>query len=190
MSLNQAEPALLLTPPDAASEQDDGLLTASEVAKLRLDADWVILSACNTAAADGTPSAEALSGLASAFLYAGARSLVGSHWYVNSEAAVKLTTDMFAEPRRKPDTPRAEALRRSIGRGSSKAARGPIPLIGPPSSWSVPQADMAPQSSLTGLTESSTACFAKVPLYGVLRHFSHRRRNRFFHMAQSRLIPT
>jgi CHAT domain-containing protein len=115
MSLNQAEPALLLTPPDAASEKDDGLLTASEVAKLRLDADWVILSACNTAAADGTPSAEALSGLASAFLYAGARSLVVSHWYVNSEAAVKLITDMFAELRRKPDMPRAEALRWSIG---------------------------------------------------------------------------
>ncbi len=46
---------------------DDGLLTASEVAQLKLNADWVILSACNTAAADGTPGARGLSGLAKAF---------------------------------------------------------------------------------------------------------------------------
>jgi CHAT domain-containing protein len=78
-SVNRAEPALLLTPPDKASEEDDGLLTASEVARLEMDADWVILSACNTAASDGAPGAEALSGLASAFIYAGARSLLVSH---------------------------------------------------------------------------------------------------------------
>jgi CHAT domain-containing protein len=45
-----SEPGLLLTPPDKASEADDGYLTASEIAALKLDADWVILSACNTAA--------------------------------------------------------------------------------------------------------------------------------------------
>ena len=56
-----AEPALVLTPPEVGTEEDDGLLTASEVASLKLDADWVILSACNTAAPDGTPGAEALS---------------------------------------------------------------------------------------------------------------------------------
>ena len=63
---NKAEPALLLTPPAEASEEDNGLLTASEVAQLSLDADWVVMSACNTAggAAEG---AEALSGLARAF---------------------------------------------------------------------------------------------------------------------------
>jgi CHAT domain-containing protein len=63
----KAEPALILTPPDEASEEDDGLLTASEVALLRLDADWVILSACNTAAGDATFGAESLAGLARAF---------------------------------------------------------------------------------------------------------------------------
>ena len=71
-----AEPALVLTPPadDAqagALEQDDGLLTASEVAALKLNADWVVLSACNTAAGDG--NAQALSGLARAYFYARAR---------------------------------------------------------------------------------------------------------------------
>jgi len=41
-----------LTPPKTARKEDDGLLTASEVTALKLDADWVILSACNTAAGD------------------------------------------------------------------------------------------------------------------------------------------
>jgi CHAT domain-containing protein len=65
------EPSLLLTPPQTATEIDDGYLSASEVATLKLDADWVILSACNTAAS-GAERAEALSGLARAFFYAGA----------------------------------------------------------------------------------------------------------------------
>jgi MFS transporter, PPP family, 3-phenylpropionic acid transporter len=64
------EPSLALTLPTKPSELDDGLLTASEVAQLKLNADWVVLSACNTAAGD-KPGAEALSGLARAFFYAG-----------------------------------------------------------------------------------------------------------------------
>ena len=109
-----AEPALVLTPPDEGTEADDGLLTASEIATLDLDADWVILSACNTAAADGTPGAEGLSGLAKAFFYAGARALLVSHWSVNSEAAVAITTGMLDEMAKEPDIGRAEALRRSM----------------------------------------------------------------------------
>jgi CHAT domain-containing protein len=75
-----AEPALVLTPPAQGTERDDGLLTASEVAQLKLGAKWVILSACNTAAPDGTPGAEGLAGLAKAFLYAGVRALLVSHF--------------------------------------------------------------------------------------------------------------
>jgi CHAT domain-containing protein len=56
-----------LTPPKTARKEDDGLLTASEVTALKLDADWVILSACNTAAFDSV-GGNALSGLARAFL--------------------------------------------------------------------------------------------------------------------------
>lgn len=108
-----SEPGLVLTPPPKASEADDGYLTASEVAALKLDADWVILSACNTAAG-GAEGAEALSGLARAFFFAGARSLLVSHWAVNSGATVKLVTKAMAELKAEPKIGRAEALRRSM----------------------------------------------------------------------------
>ena len=91
-----SEPSLVLTPPLKGTDTDDGLLTASEVAQLKLNADWVILSACNTAAADGTPGARGLSGLAKAFFYAGSRALLVSHSPVESDAAVTLTTRMLA----------------------------------------------------------------------------------------------
>jgi CHAT domain-containing protein/tetratricopeptide (TPR) repeat protein len=108
-----SEPGLLLTPPEKASETDDGYLSASDVAALKLDADWVILSACNTAAG-GAQGAEALSGLARAFFYAGARSLLVSHWEVDSDSTVKLITGAVAELKANPKVGRAEALRRSM----------------------------------------------------------------------------
>jgi CHAT domain-containing protein len=108
-----SEPGPLLTPPDKASEADDGYLSASEIAGLKLDADWVILSACNTAAG-GAQGAEAPSGLARAFFYAGARSLLVSHWEVASDATVKLITKAIAELKVDPKIGRAEALRRSM----------------------------------------------------------------------------
>jgi tetratricopeptide (TPR) repeat protein len=108
-----AEPALVLTPPETGTEHDDGLLTASEVAQLKLDADWVILSACNTAAGD-KPGATGLSGLAKAFFYAGARALLVSHWPVESNAATALTTNMFQKLKQNPLIGRAEALRQSM----------------------------------------------------------------------------
>src|SRR5215813_8078467 len=107
------EPGLILTPPDNATEEDDGYLSASEIAALKLDADWVILSACNTAAGAAT-SAEALSGLARAFIYAQARALLVSHWAVYSDATVKLVTTAIHEMARDPKVGRAEAMRRSM----------------------------------------------------------------------------
>jgi CHAT domain-containing protein len=107
------EPALALSTPAAATALDDGLLTASEVAQLKLNADWVVLSACNTAAGD-KQGAEAFSGLARAFFYAGARTLLVSHWPVDSGAAVKLTTKSFEILKQDPGIGRAEALRRSM----------------------------------------------------------------------------
>ena len=107
------EPGLLLTPPDTPSEEDDGYLTASEIAGLKLDADWVILSACNTAAG-GSQGAEALSGLARAFFYAQARALLVSHWEVNSKATVKLITGTMSRLAVNNAMGRAEAMRQSM----------------------------------------------------------------------------
>jgi CHAT domain-containing protein len=110
-----AEPGLILTPPAAekANQTDDGYLSASEIAALKLDADWVILSACNTAAGDAA-QADALSGLARAFFYAGARSLLVSHWEVASDATVSLIIKAVAELTADPKIGRSEALRRSM----------------------------------------------------------------------------
>ena len=108
------EPGLLLTPPKVGTLEDDGYLSASEIAKLNLNADWVVLSACNTAAADGTPGAEGLSGMAKAFFYAGARSLLVSHWPVATEATVPLTTVMLKEYEARPKRGKAQAQRKAM----------------------------------------------------------------------------
>lgn len=106
------EAGLILTPPARATEEDDGYLTVSKIAKLRLNADWVILSACNTAGGDAN-EAEGLSGLAKAFIYAGAKALFVSHWAVDSEATTRLTGHMFRAMHERHLT-RAEAHRQAI----------------------------------------------------------------------------
>jgi tetratricopeptide (TPR) repeat protein/CHAT domain-containing protein len=124
------EPGLILTPPAIASAEDDGFLSASEIAGLKLDADWVVLSACNTAAG-AARNAEALSGLGRAFIYAGTRALLVSHWAVESNATVKLITGAVSDMARDPDVGRAEAVRRAmlalIDKGTSEEAH--------PASW-------------------------------------------------------
>jgi CHAT domain-containing protein len=107
-----SEPALALAAPQPG-DNGDGLLTLGEILSLRLDADWVILSACNTAAADGA-GGEAFSGLGRAFFYAGTRALLLSNWPVESVSARLLTTDLFRRQVEEPLIGRAEALRRSI----------------------------------------------------------------------------
>ncbi|MCE9520810.1 MAG: CHAT domain-containing protein [Alphaproteobacteria bacterium] len=107
------EPGLVFTPPASASERDDGYLSASEVARLNLRADWIILSACNTAAGD-TPGAAGLSGLARAFFLAGSKSLLVSHWPVWDNAAMRLTTGAVANMQKNPAQGRGQALRQSM----------------------------------------------------------------------------
>jgi CHAT domain-containing protein/tetratricopeptide (TPR) repeat protein len=139
---NAAEPGLLLTPPEkgtneaAKLERDDGFLTASEIAALNLDSEWVILSACNTAGGAGE-KAEALSGMARAFFYAGGRSLLVSHWEVDSEATVKLVTGAFAALSDEPEAPHAEVMRQSMlalvkagGREAHPAYWAPFVVVG------------------------------------------------------------
>jgi CHAT domain-containing protein len=89
---NIAEPGLILTPPSNPTTKDDGILTVSEINKLNLKSDIVILSACNTASEDGSPNGEGLSGLTSAFFQAGTKSMLVTHWDVETNSAVKLTT--------------------------------------------------------------------------------------------------
>jgi CHAT domain-containing protein len=108
-----SEPGLILSPPRVATERNDGYLSASEIAGLKLDADWVILSACNTAAG-GANNAQALSGLARAFFYAGSRALLVSHWAVYSDTTVKLISETLASMAAASSIGRAEALRRSM----------------------------------------------------------------------------
>ncbi|MFN3972967.1 MAG: CHAT domain-containing protein [Gemmobacter sp.] len=130
-----AEPALALT-----ADGDDGMLTQTDIARLRLNADWVVLSACNTAVGD-KPGAEALSGLAQAFVYAGARALLVSHWPVESKSAVRLMTEIFRIHAETPGLSGAEAQRRAMlamieappdPRWSHPAYWAPFVLVGSP----------------------------------------------------------
>jgi CHAT domain-containing protein/Tfp pilus assembly protein PilF len=108
-----AEPSLALTIPRTPSAHDDGLLTASEIAQLKLKADFVVLSACNTIAGE-KPGAEALSGLARAFFYAGTRALLVTHWAVDSAATTTIATSTFANLSADAKLGRAEAMRRAM----------------------------------------------------------------------------
>jgi CHAT domain-containing protein len=107
------EPGLALSPPadGASSTQDDGFLAASEIAGLQLNADLVVLSACNTAEGGGRLGGESLSGLADAFFHAGARTLVASHWEVPSTATAQLMTGFFDKVGPKLSNGLADSLR-------------------------------------------------------------------------------
>ncbi|PWR22320.1 CHAT domain-containing protein [Zavarzinia compransoris] len=89
-----AEPALLVSPGPAAGA-DSALLKLSDILNLKLDADLVVLSACNTGGTDGKSGGEALSGLTRAFFYAGARRLIASHWPVPDASTAALMTAIF-----------------------------------------------------------------------------------------------
>jgi CHAT domain-containing protein len=107
------QPALALSSPKVAGIEGDGLLTMGEILGLRLNADWVVLSACNTGAGKER-GAEALSGLGRAFFYAGARSLLVSNWPVETTSAKLLTTDLFRRQAENSRLSRAEALQQTM----------------------------------------------------------------------------
>jgi CHAT domain-containing protein len=109
-----SEPALILTPPAKASQEDDGLLTASEISTLRLTAEIVVLSACNTASTSGRRGAPGLSGLASGFFEAGARSLIVSHWTILSLSSILIMPETYALFAAAPDDGVSEALRKAM----------------------------------------------------------------------------
>ena len=107
------QPALALSAPDVAGVDGDGLLTMEEVLALRLDADWVVLSACNTATGSGA-GAEAASGLGRAFFYAGTRAILVTNWPVHSASARTLVTDLFRRQAADAKLSRGEALRQAM----------------------------------------------------------------------------
>ncbi|WLB24199.1 CHAT domain-containing protein [Bradyrhizobium japonicum] len=108
-----SQPALALTAPAVADSDGDGLLTMEEILALKLDADWVVLSACNTGAGVAA-GAEAASGLGRAFFYAGTRALLITNWSVHSQSAKELITDLFRRQAVDPKLTRAEALQQAM----------------------------------------------------------------------------
>lgn len=134
-----SQPALALTGSEVAPEGGNGLLTMEEILSLKLDADWVVLSACNTASGQGA-GAEAISGLGRAFFYAGTRALLVSNWPVETTSAQRLTTDLFARQAADPMLARGEALRQAMlalidGPGPADASGKPIFSYAHPIFW-------------------------------------------------------
>jgi CHAT domain-containing protein len=130
------EPALVMS---ADARPGGQLLLASEAATLRLNADWVLLSACDTASPDA-PEAEGLSGLSRAFFFAGARSLLITHWSVRDDIAARLIPATLVAERAAADLSRAQALRQATLavlddpalHAASPVAWAPFTLVGEP----------------------------------------------------------
>jgi len=124
------QPALALSAPSISGDNEDGLLTMGEILRLKLNSDWVVLSACNTGAAEGK-GAEALSGLGRAFFYAGTRAILVSMWPVETTSARELTTGLFRYQQEDPSLSRSRALQKSTlalidGPGLKDQASGKI----------------------------------------------------------------
>ena len=128
------EPFLVLTPPKIGTEENDGLLNLSEIMSLELNANLVILSACNTAS-NNIREAEGFTGLARAFLYAGSNSVMVSNWYIETIAAQKLTTN-FIQNLREKNINNSEALTISMNKLSQDPQTshpfywGPFVIVG------------------------------------------------------------
>jgi CHAT domain-containing protein/tetratricopeptide (TPR) repeat protein len=123
-----SQPALALSAPagkDADKEPLEALLTLEDVLQLKMDADWVVLSACNTAAADGQGS-EAVSGLGRGFFYAGSRALLVTHWSVDSESAKDLVSHTFTRYAQDPQITRAKALQAAMQHIRASTAKDPV----------------------------------------------------------------
>ena len=88
---NFDEPYLVLTPPKKADNTDDGLLTISEINDININAQLVILSACNTATKINE-FANGFDGILSAFIDAGANSVIATHWPVEDNASYLIIT--------------------------------------------------------------------------------------------------
>ena len=131
----QSEPAIITSAPPNAPSASGALLTASQVVGLDLDADLVVLSACNSGGPGGTTAGESLSGLARAFFYAGARSLEVTHWSVNDQVAAFLVADTLRRLRENPNLGIAGALRDAQVAMLADAGKGLPAEIAHPFFW-------------------------------------------------------
>lgn len=103
-----SKPALAMAA--ESDEHESPLLELDDVLTLRLNAQWVLLSACNTAA--GEQGGAAMSGLVRGFFFAGARSVLATHWAVETRSAAALSVATFQQHAAGGLT-RGESLRRA-----------------------------------------------------------------------------
>jgi CHAT domain-containing protein len=130
----QAEPALVTSAPRGAPDAQGAMLTASEIAGLKLDADVVLLSACNSGGPGGSAPGESLSGMARSFFYAGARSLLVTHWDVNDKVTAILVGAALAYAKADPGLGMEGALAAAQRRLLDKARDG-LPELAHPFYW-------------------------------------------------------
>ncbi len=131
----QSEPAIVTSDPAGATDVSKAMLTSSDVAQLDLDAELVILSACNSGGAGGSTAGESLSGLARAFFFAGARSLMVTHWSVNDQVAAFLVAGVLQRMHADPSLGVAGALRATQLSMLEQAGQGLPPEIAAPFFW-------------------------------------------------------
>jgi CHAT domain-containing protein len=129
----QPGPSIVVSVPEKAPNAYGAFLTPGDIEKLKLDADLVVLSACNT----GGPSAktgEALSGLTRAFFRAGARGVMATYWPIVPGAAVPLMIDTFPTAGGALDT--AQTLRQAQLKTIDSAGTGKSPIeLSYPNYW-------------------------------------------------------
>lgn len=105
-AINNIPGAIALTP----SPEDDGLLTANEIAELNLNADLVVLSACNTGR--GQVTGDGVIGLSRAFITAGTPSIIVSLWSVPDAPTAYLMTEFYRSLNSGQD--KAQSLRQAM----------------------------------------------------------------------------
>ena len=110
---NINEPALILTPVSVTDKANDGILTASDINNLKLNADLVILSACDTANT-ALDNYQAYTGLAQSFFFAGTKSVLATHWEVETNSAVEITSGLISNLKKNEEISYSQALRRSV----------------------------------------------------------------------------
>jgi CHAT domain-containing protein len=131
----QTEAAIVTSPPSGAPDAGGALLSASKLLGLDLDANLVILSACNSGGPGGG-AGESLSGLARSFFFAKARSLLVTHWEVSDQVAALLVVLTINDVKEKPAQGVTGALREAQLSILDRAATGKLPAeIAHPFFW-------------------------------------------------------